>query len=111
MSFADLEVRATAAVFKRLVNATVTFPPVADADPVVADVVFDAALGTIDDNGIQTLQPSFMATAEVASLAAADMTLTLDAAPLSIVAAPYKVRAVIPQAEGAMSRVILARAA
>lgn len=111
MSFADIEQRATAAVFKTLTNATATFPPVDDADPVVADVVFDAALGTIDDLGIQTLQPSFMAKAEVAVLAAEGMTLTLDAAPLSIVAAPYKVRAVIPQAEGAMSRVILARAA
>lgn len=111
MSFATLEARTTAAVFKLLANATATFPPVGGADPVVADVVFDAALGTIDDNGIQTLQPSLMAKAEVAALAAEGMTLTLDAAPLSIAAVPYKVRAIIPQAEGAMSRVILARAA
>lgn len=111
MGFADIEARTTAAVFKRLANATVTFPPVDAAEPVVADVVFDAALGTVDDRGIQTLQPSFMAAADVALLAAEDMTLTLDAAPLSIVAASYKVRAIIPQAEGAMSRVILARAA
>jgi len=111
MSFAAIEARATSAVFKVLTNATATFPAIGAADPVVADVVFDAALGTIDDNGIQTLQPSFMAKAEVAVLAAEGMTLTLDAAPLSIVAAPYKVRAVIPQAEGAMSRVILASGA
>ncbi len=108
MSFADIEARVTAAVFRQLVNATATIPT--EGDPVVASVVFDAALGTIDDLGVQTLQPSFMATADVAVLMHEGDTITMDAPPLSINAASYLVRGVVPQAEGAMSRVILARA-
>lgn len=105
MSFAAIEARATAAAFRLLVNAQATIPPA--TQPV--GVVFDAARGMIDDEtGVQTLAPSLLLQTADAPAVAEGQTLTLSMPEHGIDGNPYLVRAVLPIAEGAMSRLVLA---
>jgi hypothetical protein len=111
MSFADIEARATAAVFRRLVNAEASFVHTAVPDPVVGNVVFDPAMAHVDEFGVVVNRPGFMMTPDVAPLTAEGDTVTLtrlDDAATALGA--YRVRTVQPQAEGGMQRVTLAPA-
>jgi len=111
VSFADIEARATAAVFRRLVNAAASFAHTGVMTPVVGNVVFDPALAHVDDYGVVSNRPALMMTPDVAPLTAEGDTVTLtrlDAA--ATVLGSYKVRSVLPQAEGGMQRVTLAQA-
>lgn len=106
--FAALEQKVNASVFAHMANAAATFTP-AVGDP-VADVavVFDAASAIEDPTtGTIVLKPALLMDALLAS----SLTVGDDA---SIVGTwgtgDYKVRQVLPLAEGGMRRVVLARA-
>lgn len=105
MSFADIEVRATASVFKGLSNALATFASQVDPVP----VVFDAAAGRVDDIGIETLGPSLTMIPDQAPLIAEGSDLTISAPALQIMDAPYRIRGIEPLAEGGFQRVNLVR--
>jgi hypothetical protein len=111
VSFADIEARATAAVFGRLVNAQASFLHTGEVDPVVGNVVFDAAMAVVDDYGVVTKRPALLMTADVAPLTAQGDAVTLiSLAATSSPFGSYVVRSVLPQAEGGMQRVDLAKA-
>lgn len=101
MSFAAIEARATAGVFRRLANAQATYtPPVGPA--VTFAVVFDAAMGVVDEFGAQTVQPTLLMQPSACPQLATD-------AALQIAGVSYRVRTLTPQAEGGMQRAMLAR--
>ena len=102
MTFAAIEARTTAAAFRRLVNAQCAFP-----GALSGGVVFDAA-GLIED-GVQTTQPSFLMQHSVAPLTAEGDDLVINAPELNLVSAAFRVRSVVPIAEGGMQRVTLAK--
>ncbi|MGK2897211.1 MAG: hypothetical protein ACSLE9_00790 [Burkholderiaceae bacterium] len=111
MSFADAEARATAAVFGRLVNASASFAHVGIVTPVVGNVVFDSALAYVDEHGVVSNRPALMMTPDVAPLTAEGDSVTLTSLAESALAlGTFKVRSVLPQAEGGMQRVALAKA-
>ena len=112
MSFADAELRATTAIFGRLVNASASFLHSGDVVPVVGNVVFDPALAYVDDVGVVSNRPALLKTPDVAPLTAdGDMVTITSLAEAATVFGTYKVRSVQPQAEGGMERVVLAEAA
>lgn len=101
MSFAAIEARATASIFKVLANAEAIYTP-EEGEPIIFPIVFDAAMGVIDDLGVQTLAPSFdMQPAAFAGLE--------EGLILSIRGNSYRVRSVTPLAEGGYQRVALAK--
>ena len=107
MSFADLELRTTAAAFRHLVNAQATIPPA--TEPV--GVVFDAARGLVDDDmGTQTLGPALLMQPADGPDVAEGQTITIDMPQHGIDAVEYLVRVVQPMAEGGLQRLLLARA-
>jgi len=111
VTFADIEARATAAVFRRLVNAQASFVHTGILVPVVGNVVFDPALAHVDDYGVVTNRPALMMTPDVAPLTAEGDTVTLGRLDQAATAlGVYKVRSVLLQAEGGMQRVTLAKA-
>ena len=110
MSFADAEVRATAAVFGRLVNASASFAHVGIITPVVGNVVFDSALAYVDEAGVVSNRPALMMTPDVAPLTAEGDSVSLTSLAEGAAAlGTYRVRSVLPQAEGGMQRVTLAK--
>ena len=109
MSFAHIEARATAAIFRRFPNAQASF---VHAGPVtvVGHVVFDPAYAVVDEFDVVVNQPVLLKTPDVAPLTAEGdlITLTrLDDASTAL--GTYKVRAVLPVAEGGYQRVTLAK--
>lgn len=102
MSFADVEARANASVFKTLTNATATYTP-AVGDPVSFGVVFDPAGAIIDDFGTVAQQPRF-------AMQPAAFTALEEGMVLAIRSVDYQVRSVVPLDEGGWQRVTLARA-
>jgi hypothetical protein len=110
VTFADIEARATAAVFRRVVNAQASFLHTGVLTPVVGNVVFDPALAHVDDYGTVSNRPALMMTPDVAPLTAEGDAVTLTSlADSGAVLGTYTVRAVLPQAEGGMQRVTLAK--
>ncbi len=110
MSFADIEARATAAVFRRFPNAVASITHAGVPTPVQANVVFDAALGMVDEYGVIVNRPAMLMTPDVAPLTAEGdslMLTRLDAASTAL--GTYKVRGVVPLAEGGMRRVALVK--
>lgn len=96
MSFADLEAKVNSAVFGKLANAMAT-PAVGDPFP----VVFDAAQGLVTPEGYIDRQPSLeMQPSALPALAEGDV--------LTINAATYTVRGIVPLDEGGRQRVTLA---
>jgi hypothetical protein len=109
MSFADTEARATAAIFRRFPNASASFVH-GLITPVVGNVVFDPAYSTVDQFGVVVNQPVLLKTPDVAPLTAEGDSITLtqlDDAATAL--GTYKVRAVLPVAEGGYQRVTLAK--
>jgi hypothetical protein len=103
MSFADVEARMNASVFRTLTNASAVYTP-AVGDPVTFPVVFDPAGGLVDEFGTIAQMPRFtMQPAELSNLE--------EGMVLSIRSASYTVRSVVPLDEGGWQRVTLARAA
>lgn len=98
MSFADVEARVNASVFKKLANAVAT-PAIGSP----FDIVFDAAGSVVDDLGVVVQTPMF----EVPTVAVASLS---DGSDLTIGGAPYRVRQKLPLDEGLRTRVILAEA-
>jgi hypothetical protein len=111
MSFASAEARATAAIFRRFPNAQASFLHTGVITPVVGNVVFDAAYAVVDEFDVVVNRPALLKTPDVAPLTAEGDSITLtrldDAATALGV---YKVRAVLPVAEGGYQRVTLAKA-
>lgn len=110
MSFADTEARATAAIFRRLPNARASFQHAGVITPVVANVVFDPAFSAVDEFDVVVNRPALLMTPDSAPLTAEGDTIALtrlDEAATAL--GTYKVRAVLPQAEGGMQRLTLAK--
>lgn len=101
MSFAAIEARATASVFARLANAQATHTP-AGGSTITFPVVFDAAMGVVDELGAQTIQPALLMRPSACPQLATD-------SALQIAGVTYRVRTLTPQAEGGMQRATLAR--
>lgn len=113
MPFADTEARATAAVFRRLVNAQATITHTGVVTPVVCDVVFDPARTVVDSSlSVIANRPEITMTPDVAPLTAEGdtvaLTRTVNDVPVSL--GTYKVRAVLRQAEGGLQHVELVKA-
>lgn len=109
MSFADVETRMNASVYKSLKNALATFTP-GVGDPTVFPVVFDAAGGLIDEFGVSTTQP--MLTMEPAAFSTLEEGMSLSIAKNDKLATPvgnFKVRSVVPLDEGGWQRAMLVR--
>lgn len=109
MSFADVEARANASIFAKLANARAVFTPNV-GDPVDFPIVFDAAGGLVDPNGVVTEAPHFLMQPSVLPGLAQDVVLAIRADVPDSVPANYKVRTVAPLDEGGRQRVILSRA-
>jgi hypothetical protein len=110
VSFADVEARATGAVFGRMVNAQASFVHTGIITPVVANVVFDPALSYVDDVGVVSNRPALLMQPEVAPLTAESDVVTLSSLAEGTPAlGVFKVRNVFPQAEGGMQRVVLVK--
>lgn len=109
MSFADVEARANASVFKALANALAVFTPDV-GEPVEFPVVFDAAGQALDEIGVVTVQPQLQMQPAAFSALEEGMTLAIRADVPDSVGAPYIVRTVAPLDEGGRQRVFLARA-
>ena len=110
MSFADSEKRMTAAIFRRFPNARASFLHAGVTIPVLANVVFDGALATVDEYGVIVNRPAFLMTPDAAPQTAEGdaVTLTrLDTAATAMGA--FKVRSVLALAEGGMQRVSLVK--
>lgn len=102
MSFADVEARVNASVFKALTNATAVYTP-SVGDPVSFAIVFDAAGAVIDEFGTVAQQPRLSMQPSAFSTLEEGMTL-------AIRSESYKVRTIAPLDEGGWQRVMLARA-
>lgn len=110
MSFADIEARATRAVFGRLVNAEASFQHAGVAEPVLGKVVFDPAMAVVDGFGVVTNRPAMLMTPDVAPLTAeGDMVTLTSLAATPVAWGAHVVRSVLPHAEGGMQRVDLAK--
>lgn len=113
MTFADIEARATAAIFRRVVNAQASFTHAGVPTPVVCDVVFDSARTVVDEAlGVVTNRPEVTMTPDAAPLTAEGDTvvLTHTVSDTVVPLGTFKVRSVLPVAEGGMQHVALAKA-
>lgn len=101
--FAALEAKANVSVFKHMANAAASFTPAGGGDAVLADVVFDAAMGLVDDNGVVVTRPAItMPVALVPGLT--------QGYGVVIGGNSYLVRSVVQRAEGSHLVAELARA-
>lgn len=91
--FAALEAKATASVFKHLANAQASFTPAGGGAAVLADVVFDAALGIVDEAGVVVSRPAL-------TLPVAAVPALTQGYGVMVGGDDYVVRSVIRQAEG-----------
>lgn len=111
MSFADIEQRATAAVFGRIVNAQASFLHAGVPTPVVGNVVFDSALSYVDEFGVVSNRPALLMQPNVAPLSAEGDTVTLTGlGAAATVFGAYRIRSVQPQAEAGLQRLVLVKA-
>lgn len=106
MSFADVEARTNASVFKALVNAIATYTPDV-GDPVSFDIVFDKA-GVVDPLGIATGQPLFQMPSAAFAALEEGMRLMIRSKVAGASDVGYQVRSVLPLDEGLRQRVTLA---
>lgn len=109
MSFADIESRMNASVYKSLKNASATYTP-GIGSPTTFPIVFDAAGGFVDGLGVSTQQPYF--SMEPAAFSTLEEGMALTIAKNDKLATPvgsFKVRSVVPLDEGGWQRVMLTR--
>jgi hypothetical protein len=110
MSFANSEARVTAAIFRRFPNARASILHTGVMIPVLANVVFDSALGMVDEFGVIVNRPGLLMTPDAAPQIAEGDTVTLTRLDsMATALGAYKVRAVVQMAEGGMQRVALAK--
>ena len=111
MSFADLEARTNASVYKALANALAVYTP-AVGQPTEFPVVFDPASGFVDEFGAVTQMPRLTMQPVAFSTLEEGMALALRKSNVAQTAlGNYTVRSVVPLDEGGWQRVTLARAA
>jgi hypothetical protein len=110
MSFADVEARANASIFAKLVNALATYTPAPPAAPIEASVVFDPAGGLIDELGVVTQAPMFQIPATSNLTPEDGMALSIRLDKTGAADVDYLVRSVVTLDEGGRRRVVLARA-
>lgn len=109
MSFADVEARANASVFKALANALAVHTP-GVGSPVEFAAVFDPAGGIVDEHGLVTQVPQLTMQPAAYSALSEGMALAIrqnNAAQTAL--GNYLVRSVVPLSEGGWQRVTLAR--
>jgi hypothetical protein len=106
--FADLEARVNASVFRHMTNATASFTPAGGGDSVDdVEVVFDAARAMEDELGVVSLRPVLQLPPGAVPGLATGYTADLVGA---FGTGSYKVRQVLPIAEGGWQTVVLAGA-
>lgn len=111
MSFADVEARTNASVFRALVNAIAVYTPTPPAEPVAVDVVFDKAGGYIEGmGGVVTQAPMLQIPAASLLTPEEGMRLSIRYDTAGAAAMEYLVRSVETLDEGLRRRVVLARA-
>lgn len=101
--FAWLEQRVNRALHKHLTNAIATWTPAGGGDSVDTAVIFDRARGEVDENGVVVHQP----TLDLLDVAAWPAVREGD--DITIDGASYVVRSVVPDGDGGLLTITLAR--